>query len=205
MEFTDYLSLNFIDQHHDSLTLILGTIGGGWALWRYLKSERQAQARTAAEFIRNFSEDEMNKVVMHFLDYWSGVMYVREESDIIEIPCEEKFIITAIRSGYSSFDKALTQHERLIRKTLDHFLTDLEMFDALIDGKVISEKDFGSYFSYWIKRIGYPPKSKNAWSAAPSPLLRNKEFTDALWDYIYTYEFRRVPRLIERVYNFAVK
>lgn len=196
--------LDFMEKYHNSLTLIIGAIGGTLALYRYFKSERQAQAKTAAEFIRNFSENENNKTVMHFLDYWTGSMRVTNEGKAIDIQCNEDFIIKALRSGYRRFDQELTLQEKLVRKALDHFLTDLEMFDALIDGKVINEKDFGSYFSYWVKRIGYPPRSINKQPNLISPLLRDEAFRNVIWNYIYSYEFRRVPRLIERVYYFAM-
>lgn len=200
--------LSAVENHHEALTLSLGSLGGGAALWRYFKSERQAQAKTAADLIRAFAEDSHNRSAMHLLDYFSGVVRIRDEEQTREIEFTEDSVIEALRNSRADpkcQEKPFTLEERLIRNVFDHFLSQLEMFDFLIEGKVINKKDFGPYFSYWIKRIGLPPQSRLIPVEAGKHLLRKPAFRKAFWLYVECFEFKRVPGLIEKLYTVAMK
>ena len=156
------------------------------ALWRFFRSENQKQARNASSLIERFSKNGMNLAAMRMIDWEDGGFHVRIGGVWKEIKYDSSVFTKALRTT-DTFN--FGEDEQIIRDVMDHFLSDLERINFLIDRKVLRKTDFDAFFYYWRGKIGVQNLAQ-----APEADQRIK----ALWKYIQYYQFRRIPDLFAK-------
>ncbi|WSH67956.1 hypothetical protein U8Q05_26855 (plasmid) [Rhizobium ruizarguesonis] len=201
----------------DGISALAACIGGGFAVWQYRTTNKQAAARAAADEIERFNADEHVKLAFRLIDWCAGSFSYTDEFGVRHKkgyrPLDFKLALrphTKRRSevdGYDaakdefrksreanahSYENSFSPAEQHVRDAFDGFLSRLERIESLIRSNVIPEKNFQDYFSYWIKIIG----DEND----PSENLGNFSNTqrETLIAYINQYEFNGVIRLFKR-------
>jgi hypothetical protein len=161
------------------------------ALWRFFRTESQKQARNASSLIEKFAKDDKNFAAVRMIDWEEGHFSVKVAGVWKSVPYTSNSYIKALRTTETI---EFEDNEQIIRDVMDHFLSDLERINFLIDRKVISKSDFDAYFYYCRGKM------------VISDLDKDKDQSrrvKALWKYIHKYEFKRFPKLLAK-YNMHI-
>jgi hypothetical protein len=168
------------------------------ALWRYFRTEKQKQARSASDLITKLSMDDKNFAAMRMIDWDRGEFSVKVAGGWKTIKynhdspgsTDSFSVVEALRPHTDS--TVFQPEEQIIRDVFDNYLSALERIEFLIHKKAIDAEYFKAYFNYWLQ-IGSKTKDVRGASA----------FQRALWTYIRKYEFENVPKLLQR-YNLFI-
>lgn len=199
------------------LPILTAVLGGIFAVFQYWRNSERARSIAAAEEIERFSSDDAVKLAFMVIDWHDcyisyvdvagrrhGIRFALQDFVLSlrphvtrrsEVPgylqSIDKFHIDMQSKGVD-VDYTFSQVEKYVRDSFDIFLTRLERIDTLISSGVISERDFGEYFSYWLQVIGGPASNDG-----PLVHVVGKKRA-ALVEYIKCYQFNGVLRLFAR-------
>lgn len=173
----------------EAVVPILGLIGAALAFFfgfsRYKKEQIWKKKEFVANEMKEFWGDIMNRNALLMLDW--------DTREIELYPTHPDYEKRYAIIGRKELECALMPHEDMTRKftkdetqirdTIDHFLTNLTMFENFIKSGLIKYDDFHPYLRYWIKMIseGLPNEARNA-----------------LHLYISHYQYREVQDLVKR-------
>jgi hypothetical protein len=145
--------LAFLNANKDSLTIVAGTIGGGFALWRWTIDQKWRRVQYAQSLIKEFMNNENTRKAFEILDTEGEVIFLKEhgakKKTTIEI--NDDFLNHAL----STFDQQSenSDEEIIVRDLLDSVLNELGIFQSHIDAKLIKPEDIKPYLEYWVRAL----------------------------------------------------
>jgi hypothetical protein len=145
--------LSFLENHKELLTLGVLTIGGGFALWRWMVDQKWRRVQHAQSLIKEFLDKETTIKAFEILDVaGETVEFKTGQSNATEkIEITDDLLIGAL-STFDQKDKN-TQQELIVRTVLDAFFEDLSIFQSHIDARLIKLEDIKPYLEYYIKEL----------------------------------------------------
>ena len=201
----------------DLATVALTALGGIFVLYQYGRSNYEARARAAADEIEKFGTDESVRTALRLIDWHSGyIPYVDEagtkhrrwfgaldyhlalrphsmkRSGVAGYVLAEDAYATKLAAEGRECEDLFTPVEQYVRDIFDSFLGRLERIESLISSGVVSQKNFGDFFSYWIRVIG------DVKSSGDDLAHFSNRKRDTLVLYINYYQFNGVIRLFAR-------
>jgi hypothetical protein len=154
-EFTGFVSgrgqmntiVDFVENHKELLTLFLGTIGGGFALWRWTVDQKWRRVQHAQSLVKEFLAKDTTKLAFEILDVTDEPVDFKTE----KIEITDTFLIGAL----STFDQKNKNdpQELIVRTVLDAFFEDLSIFQSHIDARLIKLRDIKPYLEYYILEL----------------------------------------------------
>jgi hypothetical protein len=141
-----------LDDPKELLTLILATVGGVFALWRWTIDQKWRRVLHAQSLIEKFQGKQNTINAFMILD-------VVDDDIEFEFPDKSKkpikltndFLIGAL----STFDQKEEndEPEYVVRAILGNFFEDLSTFQNHIDAGLMKLEDIKPYFEYWFQEL----------------------------------------------------
>jgi hypothetical protein len=146
--------LDSFEQHKELLVLIVATIGGAFALWRWMVDQKWRRVQHAQSLVEKFLEKKNTIKAFEILDTIGDVecvsKYDAKRKETINIT--DEFLIGAL----STFDqkKENDESEIIMRDIFDDFFDDLSTFQGHIESGLIKLQDIKPYLEYWMSELG---------------------------------------------------
>jgi hypothetical protein len=142
--------LAFLKEYKEAFATIAATIGGAFALWRWMIDQRWRRVQYAQTLIKEFIEKENTKKAFEILDT-EGTIFFVENGRTTTIDITDEFLIGAL----STFDQKAnnSDEEVVVRRICDDFFDDLSIFQSHIEAKLIRLNDISPYLEYWIRAL----------------------------------------------------
>lgn len=144
--------LSFLTNHKELLALAVGSVGGAFALWRWMVDQKWRRVQYAQSLIKEFLEKSTTAEAFNILDVSDEeVEFSGQNSKTKKILITDTFLIGAL----STFDQKTknTPKELIVRIVLDGFFDDLNIFQNHVDTGLIKLRDIRPYLEYWIKEL----------------------------------------------------
>jgi hypothetical protein len=138
-----------------SILPFLAIVTAGVGIYQYRIGQRWKKQEFIVKEVKEFRNDEINKLAMTLLDYKNPVIMVTNLYSVedklpkIQIRLDEAAFIKAIRIRKEG-DEEFTDQEKIVRKVFDHFFENLAMFNHHIDAGIININDVKPYLLYWV-------------------------------------------------------
>jgi hypothetical protein len=175
--------LDSLEQHKELLALIVATIGGAFALWRWMVDQKWRRVQHAQSLVEKFLEKRNTIKAFEILDTIGDVectsKYDAKKKETIDIT--DEFLIGAL----STFDqkKENDESEIVIRDIFDDFFDDLSTFQGHIESGLIKLQDIRPYLEYWMGELGGHGR------------VRSTDFADQVARYLNYFGFERTLTL----------
>jgi hypothetical protein len=175
--------LDSLEKHKELLVLIVATIGGAFALWRWMVDQKWRRVQHAQSLVEKFLEKRNTIKAFEILDTIGEVecasKYDVKKNETINIT--DEFLIGAL----STFDqkKENDESEIIIRDIFDDFFDDLSTFQGHIESGLIKLQDIKPYLEYWMSEL------------AGHGRIRGTDFADQVGRYLNYFRFERTLTL----------
>jgi hypothetical protein len=147
----NYLA-KFLDNPQELLTLILGTAGGAFALWRWTVEQKWRRVLYAQNLLEKFLQKETTLKAFDILDIVDeDVEFKFQDESKRPIKLTNDFLIGAL----STFTEKELNDEReiVVRKIMSVFFDDLSTFQNHIEAGLIKPRDIKPYLEYWFQEL----------------------------------------------------
>jgi hypothetical protein len=143
--------LDSLEQHKELLTLLVATVGGGFALWRWAVDQKWRRVQYAQSVIKQFLEKEDTPKAFEILDTLGEIEFTEDGGEVTTIKVTDEFLIGVL----STFDQKVenSDSELIVRVILDNFIDELSTFQSHIDAGLIKLQDIQPYLEYWIREL----------------------------------------------------
>jgi SMC interacting uncharacterized protein involved in chromosome segregation len=175
-----------------SILPFLAIVTAGVGIYQYRIGQRWKKQEFIVKEVKEFRNDEINKLAMTLLDYKNPVIMVTNLYSVedklpkIQIRLDEAAFIKAIRIRKEG-DEEFTDQEKIVRKVFDHFFENLAMFNHHIDAGIININDVKPYLLYWVSLTMVEMGSR-----------KNKECQEQIVKYLTEFKFTNVLALHEK-------
>jgi hypothetical protein len=161
--------------------LVVGAVGGIWALWQYRKNQKWRETEFIAKEAKDFFENPLVIKALKILDW---------EARKIEFgPCNLKTVNRDLLRKALRWENAdeFTYDEVYIRDLFDTFFDRFGRFEQYVNSGVVSFKMVKSYFDYWGGLL------TGKW-----PDLLDHETLECIWGFLCHYEYTDVQGFLVR-------
>lgn len=145
--------LSFFASHKELLALAVGSVGGSFALWRWMVDQKWRRVQYAQALIKEFLEKTTTNKAFDILDVSDEEIEFKtgHGNKTKTILITDRFLIDSL----STFDQKTknTPQELIVRTVLDAFFEDLNIFQNHVDTGLIKLNDIRPYLEYWIKEL----------------------------------------------------
>jgi hypothetical protein len=141
-----------LNHFKDLLTLLLASMGGAFALWRWMVEQKWRRVQHAQSLIKTFHERPNTIKAFEIIDTEGDVEFSVQNTkkrEVVDIT--DRFLIGAL----STFDQqgGNTEKELIVRDILDDFFSDLSTFQSHIEADLIKLQDIRPYLEYWMREL----------------------------------------------------
>jgi len=179
----------WIEHHKELLALFVATVGGAFALWRWMVDQKWRRVQYAQSLIREFLQKKSTVNAFEILDVLDEDVDLKSEGSTeekITIEITDEHLVRALSTSYEKRDgedKIL-----FVRTVFDEFFGDLSIFQSHIEAGLIKLRDIKPYLDYWLNEL-----------TGPGRMEHHSSFTQQVHSYLSHYGYQGVVTLAENM------
>jgi hypothetical protein len=179
----------WVEHHKELLALLVATVGGAFALWRWMVDQKWRRVQYAQSLIREFIQKASTTNAFDILDVLNEDVDLKPDDrtkEKITIRITDEHLVRALSTSYEKRDGE--DKTLFVRTVFDELFGDLSIFQSHIEAGLIKLQDIKPYLDYWLNELTGPGRMKH-----------DSSFTQQVHSYLSHYGYKGAVTLAENM------